>query len=270
MIMATSGGSEPSNCPKLETLLRSFLLKRMQEPSGGGSESEVEPYSGLVASPSALRAARICAVAAADMLLPSDAAAAFRSDEFEFPREWTGMVHKQITVAAVPFALANYPQLVQDVTPLFPENSLAEAVRSQPGYETGDLASSGEAHVAAGRLAEALFTAAALRQARQIEDADRLLHAVQEKAPAAWADLLANEEAALVFRSGIFPHAQRLWQENPKQDSPVIQFNLGLVALCLDRPEKAAEHLRRAIELLPDSNPWQALAQIYLTRAELG
>src|SRR5215213_4041232 len=129
------------------------------------------------------------------------------------PGEWGGLVARQDGAAALPFALANYPQRVRDLGTLLQATDLSallpEAVESAP-VSTG-LLKWGVRHVQAGELPHALIAAANYRAARDFDRAADTLAALKAKVSSDWQPVLANEEAALLWHRGDYAGAAELW-----------------------------------------------------------
>jgi tetratricopeptide (TPR) repeat protein len=185
------------------------------------------------------------------------------------PGEWGGLVARQEGTAALPFALANYPQRVRDLGSLLQTADLGtllpQAVEAAP-VSTG-LLKWGTRHVQAGDLPHALIAAANYRAARDFDRAADTLAAVKAAAGADWQPVVANEEAALLWHRGEYQKAADLWATLP--DSVPVRFNRGLAALFLGRPAEARDHLKAAVAGLPDVSAWHHLASLYLTLADM-
>jgi len=184
------------------------------------------------------------------------------------PGDWGSLVVRQESVAALPFALGNYPQRVRDldtlvrsddVTNLLPQSVDAAAA------STG-LLKWGTRHLQSGELPHALIAAANYRAARDFDRANEALKGLKSAVGTGWDAVLANEEAALLWHRGEYAKAADLWDTLP--DSAPVQFNRGMASLFLGRPG-AAEHLRAAVAGLPETSAWHHLANLYLTLAEL-
>jgi tetratricopeptide (TPR) repeat protein len=185
------------------------------------------------------------------------------------PGEWGGLVARQDGAAALPFALANYPQRVRDLGTLLQTADLGrllpKSVESAP-VSTG-LLKWGTRHVQAGDLPHALIAAANYRAARDFDRAAETLAALKAKVGPDWQPVLGNEEAALLWHRGEYAKAAELWVKLP--DSVPVRFNRGMAALFLGRRAEAGEQLKAAVAGLPETSAWHHLASLYLTLAEM-
>ncbi len=185
------------------------------------------------------------------------------------PGDWGGLVARQDGVAALPFALANYPQRVRDIGTLLQTPNLGDLLpgdtESAP-VSTG-LLKWGTKHVDAGNLPHALIAAANYRAARDFDRATDTVTALKSTVAAEWQPVLANEEGALLWHRGEYARAADLWAALP--DSIPVRFNRGMAALFLGRPSEARDHLKTAIDGLYEPSAWHHLARLYLTLAEM-
>jgi tetratricopeptide (TPR) repeat protein len=185
------------------------------------------------------------------------------------PGDWGGLVARQDGVAALPFALANYPQRVRDLGTLLQTPSLGELLPSsaEPAPVSSGLLKWGTKHVDAGNLPHALIAAANYRAAGDFDRAASSLSALKSSVAAEWLPVLANEEAALLWHRGEYAKAAELWSTAP--DSVPIRFNRGMAALFLGRATEAQAHLKSAVAGLSETSAWHHLASLYLTLAEM-
>jgi hypothetical protein len=185
------------------------------------------------------------------------------------PGVWGGLVVRQDGLAALPFALANYPQRVRDLGTLLQTPDLGdllpEAAEQSP-VSTG-LLKWGTKHVHAGELPHALIAAANYRAARDFDRAAETLTALKATVGPEWQPVLANEEAALAWHRGEYAKAANRWASLP--DSVPVRFNRGMAALFLGRPAEARDHLKAAVAGLAETSAWHHLASLYLTLAEM-
>ena len=121
--------------------------------------------------------------------------------------------------------------------------------------------------LAKGRMVEALFAAAALRVAKQLDAAAELLAKIEASWTDAPAGMLLNERAALAWHRGQVEEAREIWAKHPNQSSPAVLFNRGMAALFADRPREAAALLMKALTGLPEKSAWHHLARLYLVTA---
>jgi hypothetical protein len=185
------------------------------------------------------------------------------------PGDWGGLVARQDGLAALPFALANYPQRVRDLGTLLQTADLADLLPppAEPTPVSTGLLKWGAKHVEAGNLPHALIAAANFRAARDFDRAADTLATMKRTVGAEWQPMLANEEAALFWHRGEYAKAADLWEAQP--DSVPVRFNRGMAALFLGRPAEAREHLKAAVAGLSETSAWHHLAGLYLTLAEM-
>lgn len=183
------------------------------------------------------------------------------------PGDWGGLVVRQEAVAAMPFALGNYPQRVRDVGSLIGATDLGkllpEKVESAPA--SIGLVKWGARHLQDGELPRSLIAAANYRAARDFTRAEEALKGLKVSAGAEWSAVVANEEAAILWHRGEYAKAADRWAK--LSDSVPVQFNRGMADLFLGRPG-AVDHLRAAVAGLPDTSAWHHLASLYLALAE--
>jgi tetratricopeptide (TPR) repeat protein len=191
------------------------------------------------------------------------------ADPIPAPGEWGGLVARQNGIAALPFALANYPQRVRDLGNLLQAENLGdllpEPVASSP-VSTG-LLKWGTKHIQARNLPHSLVAAANYRAAQDFDRAEETLNTLKQNLDIEWQPVLANEEAALLWHRGEYARAAELWASLP--DSIPVRFNRGMAALFLGRGSEAKDHLKAAIKGLSDDSAWHHLASLYLTLAEI-
>jgi tetratricopeptide (TPR) repeat protein len=185
------------------------------------------------------------------------------------PGDWGALVARQDGLAALPFALANYPQRVRDLGTLLQTanlNDLLPAAAESTPISTG-LLKWGTRHIHAGNLPHALIAAANYRAAGDFDRAAETLTSLKTSVGAEWSATLANEEAALLWHRGEYERAADVWNKLP--DSVPVRFNRGVAALFLGRSTEAREHLKAAVGGLAESSAWHHLASLYLTLAEM-
>jgi len=266
-------GPSPSGAfaqlPSLGELLARFLHSQAEAefemiPEAG--EVELHQPSGLL-GPDA-RTVLGDALEPAICLLDGAASASLRKSEVKPPAEWQGLVRNLEPRPAIACCVGNYPQLVKDFTPLLALESV-DALRPQPGRPVDffGVDAWAEERLARHRPAEALFAVGMFRLGHQFDKARDLLDRVREVTGSSWKPLLDNEAAALDWSQGDLERAAEAWARHPAADNPVILFNRGLTALCLEEPN-AARLLERAANAWPDRNAWRHLASVYFTLSE--
>jgi hypothetical protein len=191
------------------------------------------------------------------------------ADPIPAPSEWGGLVARQNGIAALPFALANYPQRVRDLGNLLQAENLGdllpEAVPNSP-VSTG-LLKWGTKHIQAGNLPHALIAAANYRAAQDFDRAAETLNNLKSNVSSEWQPIVANEEAALLWHRGDYQAAADMWAAMP--DSVPVRFNSGMAALFLGNPADAKIHLKAAVDGLTEDSAWHHLASLYLTLTEM-
>lgn len=178
------------------------------------------------------------------------------------PTDWGTLVARHESVAALPFAIGNYPQRVRDLASLFQQADLSQLVPSQS--ESTDapagLASWATRLDENGDDSARLVAAGALRAAGDLENARLMLGKVSTSHVAR-----ENEVAALLWHQGDHVAAAKMWQELP--DSVPVKFNRGMAMLFLGQVKDAIGQLESAAQGLHDSSPWHHLANLYRTMA---
>ncbi|MFO0881640.1 MAG: hypothetical protein U0840_30450 [Gemmataceae bacterium] len=180
--------------------------------------------------------------------------------EWPLPPEWPSLVQQQEPLAALAFALGNYPQLVRHVHPLLTEPPAALRLRVQTITAAPALLAWARQHT---REPARLLAAGVLRLAGQYDSAADLL---QHQPSPAWQPLHANERAALDWHQGRHEAALATWLALP--DSLPVRFNRGMAGLFLGQPALAREQLAPVIAALPETSAWHHLACLYAMMAE--
>lgn len=185
------------------------------------------------------------------------------------PADWGGLVARQDGIAALPFALANYPQRVRDLGTLLQTANLGDLLpetAENTQVSTG-LLKWGTRHIQAGDLPHALIAAANYRAVGDFDRAAETLTTLKAKVGPEWQAVVSNEEAALLWHRGEYEKAAMMWAGLP--DSVPVQFNRGVAALFLGQPVEARNHLKSAVSKLSETSAWHHLASLYLTLAEM-
>lgn len=260
--------------PSLEAMLTRFLARELADPvaaEDATATGEVQPYLAagfrIPDARLAFREGTVAATALLDKSHANDFSDAWMKDV----SEWHAIVRQQQSILALPLAVGNFPQLVQDLAPLFQGT---KGLRSQPmlgrPLEVGDLTKWGEASLSQGKLAQAIFASAALRLAGHEAPSINLIYGIDAQAPPAWGGMLHNERAAHAWHFGRRADAAKLWDEHPLKSNPAIAFNRGLVRLCDGRTADAEQLLKQAADGMSEKSAWHALAQLYRTLATMG
>ena len=242
--------------PRLADLTAGFLSRAEDAEmlaAAADAFGEVQPHEvaiGFRAEPRAAWAAGLEAATAFGRTAPAVVA----------PADWGTLVARHDGVAALPFALGNYPQRVRDLGTLFQTEKLGDLL---PNSVEAVEAPSGLAKWAGKQTGEStLAAAAALRSARDFDRAAELFDGFEAKDA-----VVANELAALLWQRGEYAKADAAWAQ--LADSVPVRFNRGMAALFLGRSAEAATHLRAAVSGLPETSAWHHLASLYLTLAEM-
>ncbi|MCS6851578.1 MAG: hypothetical protein NZ700_10480 [Gemmataceae bacterium] len=245
----------------LTELFRHYLETRKSWEVAGlapAAVAEVLPHEGVSIRPIVPAEAWQSAQGAAHYL-----AAAEAGEPATPPPDWPALVAAQEPQRAVAFCLGNYPQLVR---------SLAWVLDSKAGQ--GEAEGAGRPLAVPqlldwcnGRSADLALVprclaAGVLRLARHYDHAAAMLAAADQHHP-----LVANEQAALRWHRGERKAALASWRAQP--DSAPVLFNRGMAELFVGRKAAARAALGRAVELVPDTDPWHHLGRLYLTLASL-
>jgi hypothetical protein len=185
------------------------------------------------------------------------------------PADWGRLVVRQEAVAAVPFALGNYPQRVRDLGTLLAAQDLRTLLPTNVETEAASngLVQWGTPFIEHGTLPQALVAAANYRAANDFDRAATTLADLADRVPSAWQPVLANEQAALLWQRGQFAEALAAWER--QADSAVVSFNRGMANLFLGNIAAAQANLRQAVALLPDNSAWHHLASLYAALAAM-
>jgi hypothetical protein len=268
----TRSANNPNGQPTLADLMVRFLANRSDaavaavEPAGG----EVVPHEvagGFRADP---RTAWTDATAALTTLRASRGLTSSGSPAGPVPAEWAGFVGQPATAFAVPLAAGNFPQQVKDLHPLlarFDPTGRRPTGAEPPAPGLTGLRAWVTREANKQQPAAVLLAAGVARAIGDLDRAEELLAAAEAlctgELRAAW----ENERAALLWHRGRCADALATW--DAMAESPAVLFNRGMARLFLGRAAEAREPLRRAAAGLPETNGWQALAQLYLALAEI-
>ncbi|MDY3553133.1 hypothetical protein R5W24_002225 [Gemmata sp. JC717] len=235
-----------ANQPSLESLTLRFLATRSDATTAvEQGESEVEPHevaAGFRVDP---RAAWI------------DANSHTVGSPGALPNEWAALVSQPSAAFALPMAAGHFPQRVKDLQPLltqFRPDELRPTGTEAPLPGFASL----RAWVQKNAKTNALVAAGIARTLGDFGVADDLL---------AGASGSENEQAALLWQSGKCQEALAAW--DAMSESPAVSFNRGMARLFLARFAQARASLQKAIEAIPETSGWNALARLYLAVAEI-
>lgn len=259
---------QPSNRPAPQSLAEMFKRYLQQQASahcegfGTLAAGEVVPFEAAPVQPIDPRLAWEEAVAAARYY-----ATKVNEKALCVPPDWGVLTTAQEPALALPFCLGNYPQMVRDLRGLLQAtDSATQAASARP---LSAPATSEWAADLARRKAfpQALLGIAALRLARQYDEAEGLAEQLQAGCPSEWRPALANERAALAWQRGRREEAAGQWRS--LDASVPVLFNRGMAALFLGHPKEARTWLLQAVGQLPEESGWHHLARLYLALAEM-
>lgn len=236
-----------ANQPSIESLMMRFLATRSDATTAvEPGESEVEPHevaAGFRVDP---RTAWIDANAA----LGAGTAG-------PVPPEWAALVGQPSSAFALPMAAGHFPQRVKDLHPLlakFSQDELRPTGSQAPLPAFANLRS----WVAKNAKASPVLAAGVARTLGDFGTAEALLSGTHGA---------ENEKAALLWQKGQCADALAAW--DAMSESPAVLFNRGMARLFLGRLADARDALQKAIETIPESSGWNALARLYLAVAEI-
>lgn len=185
------------------------------------------------------------------------------------PGEWGRLVVRQDVVAALPFAIGNYPQRVRELGVLVQATDLTQLLMNSPEMETAPkgLADWCKKQLDAGTMPQALIAVALYRASRDYVTAEKMLTSLTNKVPFEWQTMLENERATLLWERGFHSQARDLWHSLPTTN-PVL-FNRAMADLFMGHAETAKTEFRQLLTQLPESSAWFHLASLYLALAEM-
>jgi tetratricopeptide (TPR) repeat protein len=101
-----------------------------------------------------------------------------------------------------------------------------------------------------------VLAAGLARAVGDYDEAEKILAAVR-----------GNEQAALLWQRGECDAALSAW--DALAESPEVLFNRGMARLFLGKATEAKPLLAKALDAIPDTSGWNALARLYLAVAEI-
>jgi len=185
------------------------------------------------------------------------------------PGDWGRLIVRQESVAALPFAIGNYPQRVRELGALIQTGDLNSLLTKNVEVEEASkpLVDWCKKQVDAGTMPQAMIAASLYRVSGDLAKAGDALESLAKKAPFEWTTTLENERAALMWESGKFAEARALWNSLP-DTNPVI-FNRGMASLFMGEPKSAIVQFGKLADQLPETSAWHHLASLYLALAEM-
>jgi hypothetical protein len=253
--MTRPTASNPFAQPTIDALMVRFLANRSDAEGSAveSGESEVEPYevaAGFRVDP---RAAWLDATAPGT----SPGGGTTPTPAVQQPTEWAALVAQPAAAFAVPMAAGHFPQRVKDLQPLlakFDPNELRPSgtQTATPGFPglRNWLAKTGKS--------TPLVAAGIARTLGEFDTADQLLAAV---------DGAENDRAATLWTRGRCADALTMWEGLP--ETSAVLFNRGMARLFLGQLDSARNELQRAVDAIPETSGWNALARLYLALAEI-
>lgn len=224
---------------------------------------EIVPHEAAPVPPAEPRLAWKEALAALDFF-----GAAWEKKACVAPPDWAALAAAQEPVTALPLCVGNYPQMVRDLHGLL--HAADSAAQPEAAARPLSIPATSEWATAAVRgksYPKTLLALAALRLARQYDEAEALANESQAVCPSEWQAALANERAALAWHRGRREEADGLWRSQP--DSAPVLFNRGVAAVFLGRSAEARTSLAQAVGRLPEESGWHHLGRLYLALAEM-
>jgi hypothetical protein len=253
--------------PRLNDLLFRFFDRRADDTrSGLRAESglEVEPHDSAPVQPADARLAWSEAMAAGQWL-GCDLTTLAKSP----PPEWTDILSEQASIAAAPFCVGNFPQLVRSFGSLLETRKLADLRRMAVpanGAFTGLLERWSASLKGVDRSAAQIVLAGLYRLTGQFEEAHQILERPVGQ-QAALENVRANEWAALAWHRGFYDEAAALWKGC--RPSVPVSFNRGMAALFSGGAGEARTLLQEAANSLSKKSSWHHLAKLYLALADI-
>jgi hypothetical protein len=163
--------------------------------------------------------------------------------------------------------VCNFPQLLGDLSRLFADSDLTRHAKPTAGGPIPDATDLlPPERVKPSPEWAILLTAAGFRLSGDFASAEATLRASESKFPSHWQGIVQNDLAAILWDSGRYEEAIRVWQMLPYETLRV--FNLGMAALFTGDVETARGYLSRASQLLPETAGWNHICQIYLALCE--
>jgi hypothetical protein len=253
----------------LADLLQDFLEQQVQAIATGrvrtGSFGEVVPFE---AAQTPLIEPELAWAEALEVL--SYFHSTLGDLEKERPPGWSEVVAMQESAAAVPFCLANYPQMMRQLSPLWQSSSMARLHAERDLAPASGAAELGELFtpvVNQDSFPGVLIELGMLRLTKNFAAAQELLERCQDGVSAQWQAAWINEAAALAWHQGDDKEARRLWNLLP--ECVPAWFNRGVAALFGDEVQQARDWLGQAVAQIPENSSWHHLGRLYLALAEM-
>jgi hypothetical protein len=257
---------EKAQQPSLQDLMARFVAGQAGAHAAGLASfepGEVMPYEAGPVQPIDAKLAWHEALAATAHY-PS----ALDSAQTPAPPHWPQLVSSHEPVVALAFCVGNFPQLVRNFHQILQSTELSK-LRPAGGRPVAVPVLVSWAHQsAAGKeFPAALLALGALRLAKQFEEADQLVAALDGAVPGTWRAAWDNEKAALAWHRGAYAEARELWRRQPA--SLPVRFNLAMADLFSGSAADAHAALTGVVAELPEASAWHHLARLYLTLAAM-
>ena len=184
------------------------------------------------------------------------------------PPHWPHLVANHEPVVALAFCVGNFPQLVRNFHQILQSRELT-SLRPVAGRPTlaPQVSAWAEQCAANPEFPKALVALGALRLAKQFDEADRLVAALDSAVPAEWQAAWDNEKAALAWHRGDMLAALTAWRG--MSPSLPVRFNMAMAELFSGDAAAARVRLTDVVREMPESSAWHHLARLYLTLATM-
>lgn len=240
--------------PSLATLTARFLAQQAMSP-GDDVLSEVQPHEVVTSFRTD------AAVMWKDAKAPFELFGANVS--IPIPLDWSAFAASQNDATIMLLSLGSVPQQMRELNDFKP--SFASPNPSATGHFE-KLVNGLESCRKSASIAERLMAAGILRMLGRFDSAKSLLALAEPECHGPFANVLANERAALIWQQGDRTGAMTAWQA--MGDGPVAAFNCGVCEWMQGRPSAAAALFDRAAGSIPDRSGWSHLAAFYASICE--
>lgn len=250
--MTRPTASNPSAQPTIESLMVRFLANRSDAATAAveTGESEVEPYevaAGFRVDPRAAWLDATAQITTGGNAPPPGG---------QLPNEWSALVGQPAAAFAVPMAAGHFPQRVKDLQPMLAKFNPNELRPSGTQAPTPGFASLRN-WIAKNGDKNPLVAAGIARTLGDFETADKILSASASD----------NDRVATLWAKGKCAEALAAW--DAMTETPAVLFNRGMAKLFMGQFVEAKPALQKAIDTIPETSGWNALARLYLAVAEI-
>jgi tetratricopeptide (TPR) repeat protein len=167
-------------------------------------------------------------------------------------------------------AAGNFPQRVKDLHPLlvkFDARELRPSANAAATPGLTGLRNSIEQEAKKGTAPSLLLAAGLSRSLGDFDRAEQLLANAEKLCTGDLRAKWENECAALLWHRGRCDDALAAW--TAMADSPAVHFNRGMALLFSGKNAEARTSLAKAIDGIPETSGWNALARLYQVIAEI-